>query len=318
MNSFTALLIIGLLLTGTAWSQTRLATAPAATTANQSATTPASTTATPAATNRPAARPATTSASSTTASPNRRQELYDQYHGYNKKPGSPAPATPAERRASRPAPAAEPDRPVSPAGTESIAGTKQPVSSDVGNARVRIGVRGGITRLVYLEKLVGAEPTAGFVGGFVLNFGRGAVSFQPELNYARYAKKATIKNITGTGSSSEITLTEAIDRFEIPLLVKFASGSANSTRFFLNVGPYGGYTSGTSRNGQNASDNATNRFSYGAAGGVGVALKAGPGHATIEVRGLYQLGITNNSVSTDPRAINAQATVGYMLPLGGR
>ena len=318
MNSFPALLAISLLFAGTARSQTRPATAPStATTTNQSTTIPTSTTAT-SATTHPAARPATTSASSTTASPNRRQALYDQYHGYNKKPGSSAPATPAQRQVSRPVPAAEPARPVAVAGTESVAGTKQPGSSDAGSARVRIGVRGGITRLVYLEKLVGAEPAAGFVGGFVLNFGQGAISFQPELNYARYAKKATIRNIVGAGSSSELILTEAIDQFEIPLLVKFASGSANSTRFFLNVGPYGAYTSGRSRNGQNISDNAANRFSYGAAGGAGVALKAGPGHVTVEVRGLYRLGIMDNSVSTDPKTINAQATVGYMLPLGGR
>ncbi len=150
------------------------------------------------------------------------------------------------------------------------------------------------------------------MGGFVFNFGRGTLSFQPELNYARYAVKSK-------EAFSGRTFAVAQDRFELPLFLKIASGSVNSTRFFLNVGPYGAYASGASVDGRKVSlDGATGRFSYGAAAGVGAALKAGPGHVTVELRGLYEVGTTDNGVSRDSRLMNTQATVGYMFPLGGR
>ena len=115
------------------------------------------------------------------------------------------------------------------------------------------------------------------------------------------------------------TLTLNSDQFEVPLFLKIASGSVNSTRFFVNIGPYGAYTSSVSVNGQKGSlEGVPGRFSFGAAAGVGVALKAGPGHVTVELRGLYELGTSDRKIGTDSKTILSQATVGYMFPLGGR
>lgn len=290
MKSFFALLAISTIATGTAQSQTPSVTRPTNTTI----------------TSRPSVQPPTTPA---TTSPNRQQELYDQYHSVSKRPSSITPTPPAGQPASRPG--------SQPTASAPVDGAERPVSLDASRSGVRIGIRGGVTYPAYLEKQLAVDPTAGFVGGFVFQFGRGTLSFQPELNYARYAGRTTI----GSGTVVETTINIAQDRFEVPLLLHIASGSVNSTRFFVNVGPYGAYASSASRNGQKvALDGSTGRFSVGAAAGVGAALKAGPGHLTLEVRGLYQLGNTGNggTINTDSRVINTQATLGYLFPLGGR
>lgn len=291
MKSFFALLAIGVIATGTAQSQTPSATNPASATA----------------TSRYSVRPPATPAGP--ASPNRQQELYDQYHGVSRRPSSITPTPPAGQPVSRPV--------SQPAASAPVDEAERPVSLDTPTSGVRIGIRGGVTYPAYVEKQLAVDPTAGFVGGFVFQFGRGTLSFQPELNYARYAGKTTI----GQGTVAESTINVAQDRFEVPLLLHIASGSVNGTRFFFNVGPYGAYASSASLNGQKvALDGSTGRFSVGAAAGVGAALKAGPGHVTLELRGLYQLGDTGNggTVNTDSRLVNTQATVGYLFPLGGR
>ena len=286
MKYFFIRLSFSLLLTAPVLAQAQSATKKPATAKPTSATTqtsakPASISS--AASTRPAVRPpATSPGPQTTASPNRQQEQYDQYHSVTKKETTIA--------------------------TTSSAG-KRPVSSDGSLSGFRIGVRGGVTRLVYLEEVTGIEPSIGFVGGLVVNLGKGTFSFQPELNYARYAFK-----VQGTSSISG-----AVDQFEIPLLLKISSGSVNTNRFFLNVGPYGAYVSSASLNGQNLSlDDATNRFRFGAALGVGAALQAGPGHFTVELRGLYELGDSEAGFNLDSKTIYPQATIGYMIPLGGR
>ena len=290
MKAFFALLAVGMIATGTAQSQTQSVTKPANATA----------------TNRYSVRPPTTPASATT-SPNRQQELYDQYHGVSKRPSSVTPTPPAGQPAVRPV--------AQPVASAPVDGAERPVSLDGSRSGVRIGFRGGITRLVYLDRLpdINADPTVSFVGGFVFNFGQGTLSFQPELNYARYA----LKNTNGSGSP----LTQAINQFEVPLMLKIASGPVNTTRFFLNIGPYGAYTSSINLNGQNESlDNATGRFSFGATAGIGAAVKVGQGHLTFEIRTLYRLSNAANGIAfnTEYRALNTQATVGYMIPLGGR
>ena len=300
MKSRITFLVIGLFVAGAVQAQTRPTTT--------SPTKPASSTAA----NRYSVRPPATSASPTPVSPNRQQELYDQYHGVSKKSVAPTPSStaPMERQAvSRPASRPAPATPTAPVATVA----ERPVSSDGSTSGVRIGIRGGITRYVLLEKSGGIiDPAIGFVGGVVFNVGRGTLSFQPELNYARYGMKIN-DPFTNT------TLTLNSDQFEVPLFLKIASGSVNSTRFFVNIGPYGAYTSSVSVNGQKGSlEGVPGRFSFGAAAGVGAALKAGPGHVTFELRGLYELGTSDRKISTDSKTILSQATVGYMFPLGGR
>ena len=58
------------------------------------------------------------------------------------------------------------------------------------------------------------------------------------------------------------------------------------------------------------------RFSYGAAGGLGVALKAGTGTLLLEGRYTYLMAGQDNGVQKTPQS--AMLSVGYLIPLGGR
>ena len=275
MKTLYTLVILGLLPVGLAVAQNN------STPSNRSSVRP------------PATRPAAADAQNTT--PNRQQELYDQYHGVNKKTTPPTTtAAPATSRIES-QPDAVANRPELPSASGSTSG-------------FRIGLRGGVTYLVYTEKATGVDPTVGFVGGLTFNLGAGAISFQPEINYARYSIKSSLSSVT-----------VASDRIEVPLFLKLSTGTYNGSRFFLNVGPYGTYLASASLNGKKISlEGVEGRISYGAAAGIGAALKAGPGHLTVEVRGYYQLGDNNKPSSGTSTTIPAQATLGYLFPLGGR
>lgn len=252
--------------------------------------------------------------STTTTNTNRQQELYDQYHGVTPRPTSAPTPTSGSMSRTQPDKPAQPDRnarTAQPAKPEQAA----PASSDDSPAGIRIGLRGGVTYPVYLEELTGLDPAIGFVGGIVFQFGSGGIAFQPEINYTRYA----YKQVSDNGPGGKISSTGAADRVEIPLLFKIATADASSTRFFINVGPYASYLLSTSTNGKTDSlDGTKGRFGFGAAAGIGAAIKAGPGHVTVEVRGLYSLGDIDNGFNTDSQTIATQATIGYLIPLGGR
>ena len=180
----------------------------------------------------------------------------------------------------------------------------------MGRSGVRIGFRGGITYPTFTDTRPTATPGPGFVGGVTLTLGKGHVLFQPEVNYARYV----IKNNSVFGAN-----TRAVDNVEIPLFLRIATGTYAGNRFFINIGPYASYAASTSVDGKKVDvSNTTGRFGFGAAAGVGFALKAGPGHVTIEGRGLYSLGNTYSGLNTDSNTILGQATLGYIFPLGSR
>ncbi|GAB3960778.1 hypothetical protein GCM10028805_58790 [Spirosoma harenae] len=253
---------------------------------------------------------------------NRQQELYDQYHGISKKPATTAPAATSaptsnragyapvasvpqvqEPTADKPAPSMSRDQSMS---REPMQGPERMANA---NSGFRIGVRGGVTYPTYLEKTVGVDPVVGFTGGLVLNFGKGSISFQPEVNYSRYSQKE--KDLFSTD-----VYTGASDMLEVPLFLKISSGSYSGSRFFVNIGPYGSYLLSASVDGKKLNiANLSGRFGFGAAAGLGAALKAGPGHFTIEVRGLYSLGDTDNGFSTDSKTILGQGALGYIFPL---
>lgn len=173
-----------------------------------------------------------------------------------------------------------------------------------------MGLRGGVTYLYNFDSDIETDPAISFIGGLVFNFGKGAVSFQPEINYARYGVKS---DLFGT------TITAAFDQIEVPLLLKIATANASQSRLFINVGPYGSYLLNISLDGKTQSlDGVKGRFGFGAAAGIGGSIKAGPGHLTVEVRGLYPLGDTDGGFSTDSKTILGQGTLGYVFPLGGR
>lgn len=274
--------------------------------AQTSPTTPAPATTSRPAVKPPATRPATASTpsaptgSTTTGTTNRQQELYDQHHGITRKPTPPAPvSTPASQ-------------PTGGYGTAADSRAESsPAASDASLPGLRIGVRGGVTYPVYTENTPFSDPALGFVGGLVLNIGAGKLSFQPEVNYVRTSTKEI-----GFGADGSIS---SFDYVQVPLLLKISSGTYAGTRFFLNVGPYGSYVASASFDGKKIPiDGNEGRLSYGAAAGIGAALKAGPGHLTIEVRGHYQLGDNAKPNSGTNNVVPVQATLGYLFPLGGR
>ncbi|GAB3991227.1 hypothetical protein GCM10028807_20870 [Spirosoma daeguense] len=238
-------------------------------------------------------------------STNRQQELYDQYHGISKKSSS---TTTTTTTTSSPAPVA--NRPTTAEQSAPMVASRTQSTDEYGSTSgVRIGVRGGVTYLAYLEEQRGVESAIGFTGGVTFNFGAGTLSFQPEINYSRYSQKVAILG----------TSTYANDLIEVPLFLKISSGTYDGNRFFLNIGPYGAYLASSSIDGKKRSlEGTSDRFMYGAAAGIGADLKAGPGHFTVEVRGLYGLGTIDSGFDADSKTILAQAAIGYKFPLGGR
>lgn len=247
---------------------------------------------------------------STTVTSNRKQELYDHYHSYSNQAGkSSKTPTPAVTPTDNPV-ATNP--PVNTPTTTSTTNRNEPLqpTSPAGNpsSKFRIGIRGGVTYPVFLEKFTGIDPALGFVGGVTFTLGTGTLSFQPEINYVRNSLKESTFGFSANYS---------IDEVQVPLLLKISSGSYEGSRFFFHVGPYASYVTSASVDGKKISlSGAEGRFGFGGAAGLGAALKAGPGHVTIEVRGLYALGNTDDGFNTDSRVIDGQGTLGYIFPLG--
>ena len=246
----------------------------------------------------------------TTQTPNRRQELYDQYNSYSTKPASTAGVSvPVKTAPMMESQQSSVDNPVVPPTDAANENQRQPTTV-AGRSGIRIGFRGGVTHLAFTDTRPTATPGLGFVGGITLTLGKGAVSFQPEVNYARY----TVKNNSIFGAN-----TQAVDLVEVPLLLKISTGTYAGNRFFINVGPYASYAASSSVDGKKVDvSNMNGRFGFGAAAGIGVALKAGPGHVTIEGRALYSLGNSYNGFNANTNTILGQATLGYILPLGSR
>ncbi|WP_461089480.1 porin family protein [Spirosoma gilvum] len=262
---------------------------------------------------------ATTQPNSRTVVTNRQQELYDQYHGITKKPATSAPVAvttatnnrrvteqqAASSSTTQPPVADEPRK----AMTRETMTRPERIALDGTSSGFRIGFRGGVTYPFYTEKVIGIDPAVGFTGGVVLNFGKGSISFQPEVNYTRYSQK--IKDSFSTDIYSI-----ARDYLEVPLFLKISSGTYAGSRFFVNIGPYGSYLASASSDGKKTNiSNSSGRFEFGGALGIGAALKAGPGHFTIEARGLYPLGDTDGGFNTDSKIVWGQGAVGYIFPL---
>ena len=255
----------------------------------------------------------TPTSTTTSGSTNRMQDLYDEHHGITKKratiTNAPAGSSSPSEKPARTKSGQKTDEPATDQSTVGMSKSDQE-SVDGSTARTRIGIRGGVTYPFFTEKPVGIDPTLGFVGGLTFNFGTRTVSFQPEVNYSRYSQKV---------DAFGFTTKRATDVLEVPLFLKISSGTYAGNRFFLNVGPYASYALSTSEDGKKISlDGAKGRFGFGAAAGVGAAIKAGPGHVTVEVRGLYGLGNTDSGFNTDSKTIFGQGTLGYIFPLGGR
>ncbi len=241
-----------------------------------------------------------------TAPPNRQQDLYDRYYGTQSKvpvakPSNMAAKTPRQRpRVVQPV--VEADRPV--------AVVRQPIAYSATN--VQIGARGGVLTPALLDRNTSFSAGTDFVGGVMLVLGSGWIQFQPEVNYSRTAFRS---RFLGTGIRRAAT-----DQVVIPMLARFSLGSAAGNQVYALVGPYGAYGTSTSLNGQKVRfDPDERRVSYGAAAGIGVAIRTGPGHINLDLRGRYQLSATNQAVfESRPSSIYTEATLSYLYPLGRR
>jgi hypothetical protein len=242
-----------------------------------------------------------------TAPPNRQQALYDQYNGINHKAVTARqPTKLAKPVAQRPRSESTPVAPVSAIPSEDAA---QPVVQLTARTRIRIGARGGILTPVLIGNNRYSAGTD-FIGGVMLVVGSGRVQFQPEVNYSRTALR---NRFLGTGVTRS-----AIDQVVVPLLARLSFGSVTGNQVYINAGPYSAYETSTSVNGLKIPfDRDEQRISYGAVVGLGLAIRTGPGHIGLDVRGRYQL-TNRNPVGSEGRsdAVYTEATLSYLYPLG--
>ncbi|GAB4003787.1 hypothetical protein GCM10028808_00080 [Spirosoma migulaei] len=172
----------------------------------------------------------------------------------------------------------------------------------------------GGTDISALGEGVKLARVTGFHGGVIVNIGGPNFSVQPEILYTQYGVRVA-------AGADYFQL--KYNLVEVPILLKASFGQPN-LRFFINAGPVAGYTtSGTisvQESGQSQSQaldvTSSGRLSFGASGGAGVALKAGPGSVQLEARYSYLFSSNEDGVALNPQ--NAMLSVGYLIPLGGK
>lgn len=244
-----------------------------------------------------------------TAPPNRQQALYDQYNGINHRSTAAKPTTTLTKPVARkPHPESAPAVVVAAIPVDDAA---QPVVQTTARTRIRIGARGGVLTPVLTGNNRYSAGTD-FIGGVMLVVGSGRVQFQPEVNYSRTALR---NRFLGTGITRS-----AVDQVVVPLLARLSFGPVAGTQVYINAGPYSAYETSTSVNGLKIPfDRDEQRISYGAAVGLGLAVRTGPGHIGLDLRGRYQLTNTTPMGSESRSdAIYTEATLSYLYPLGRR
>ncbi|GAA4451684.1 hypothetical protein GCM10023189_13860 [Nibrella saemangeumensis] len=197
--------------------------------------------------------------------------------------------------------------------------------------RISIGLRAGrnwgtVSR-ADIDNLPGAQPeyAPGFHGGFIMNIGGPVFSIQPEILFNQYNFRYSINQTTNTGFAEG-----NINMIDVPVLLKASFGSSNA-RFFLNAGPYGTFFINGKVNGRVSvgsrefslsgpieRENFGKRFGYGVTGGLGLALRLGPGDLLLEGRYNYLAGYAQEDNTEKTKAKLFMASLGYLIPLGGR
>lgn len=234
--------------------------------------------------------------------PVKKQQMYDELHGVKAKTAEPQGKGKGARESRR---AKAEDTGRMPSESNRSMGEGSEASSFIG---VKVGgnyaamlsdytISDGLGGTINLGK---ADPSYGFHAGIVAQFGNGGIAFQPEVLFNQNYDKDFVGNSVATSS------------LVVPLLAKFQFGQQGSTRFFVNVGPYGAYS---------LNNNNDGIIGYGGALGLGVGIPAGSGKFTVEARGYYGLGSTaeGSKFGTQPgNPILGQLSVGYLFPLGGR
>lgn len=191
--------------------------------------------------------------------------------------------------------------------------------ASVDGSRFRIGFRvGGNSSTISGTDISALGPgvklarVTGFHAGVMFNFGGPDFSVQPEILYTQYGVKVT-------DGTDYLQLKYGI--VEVPVLLKASFGQSN-VRFFVNAGPVATYTMNgkisVQESGQSGSKpldlTGTGRFSFGATGGAGVAVQAGPGAVQIEARYTYLFSSNDDGAKINPQ--NAMLSIGYLIPIG--
>ncbi|UFH52656.1 porin family protein [Spirosoma sp. KNUC1025] len=234
-------------------------------------------------------------------------------------PASTAPAPQPQARQEQPVAAYVAPAPQAAPSSRPAARPVAPVSTYESRFRIGFRVGGNSSTIGGIDPEtfgigVQANRVMGFHGGVLFNFGGPSFSVQPEILYTQYGIKMT-------AGSDYLQLKYSI--IEVPVLLKASFGQPN-LRFFINAGPVATYTLGGTlsalEGGQSGSQkiDMTNegRLSYGASGGAGVAIQAGPGAVQLEARYSYLFSTNDNGTNLHPQ--NAMLSVGYLIPLGGR
>lgn len=213
-----------------------------------------------------------------------------------------------------------PAEPVKTQSTSARRPTPQPAPAYPSERGLKIGFRVGANSSTFggvdvsdLGEGVKVARVMGFHGGVVFNIGGPRFSVQPEVLYTQYGVRLAF---------GDDYLQLKYNLVEIPVLLKASFGQPK-LRVFVNAGPVITYTaSGTisvREGGQSDSQSLPmsneGRLAYGASGGAGVAISAGPGRVQLEGRYTYLMS-GNGDDQTKPQ--NAMLSIGYLLPLGGR
>lgn len=153
-------------------------------------------------------------------------------------------------------------------------------------------------------------------GGLVFNFSLGNVlSLQPEILYSRNSL------VTYSRGGDLKTTTSSID---VPVLFRFSFG--NKTQFFINAGGAARYALETKERYAGGMEQTTDyegqdfdqRTTYGAAGGMGIALNSYGGQFFIEARGYYPMGSFRDGwlEGSENRRLNVGLSLGYLARFG--
>lgn len=192
------------------------------------------------------------------------------------------------------------------------------VPASAQEARFKVGFRLGVNSSTFggvdiseAGPGVKLSRVTGFHGGVFFTMGGPQFSVQPEILFTQYGVRVA------AGSDYEQYKYNLV---EVPVLFKASFGQP-SLRFFVNAGPVLTYTMGgtysVSIGGQSDSQKIpmTNdgRLAFGASGGAGLALKAGPGSVLVEARYSY-LFSNKSGVTLHPQ--NLMLSAGYQIPLG--
>lgn len=154
----------------------------------------------------------------------------------------------------------------------------------------------------------------GYAASIIVNKAFSEVfSIHSEIGYVQKGNKyEIIPNVSGG------QLIENTKHFlEIPVMARAALGN-DKVKFVMNAGPAISYRLSSRADysdGTSLSYSKDAFFGLDITGGMGLMIKAGPGHILISMRATHELH-TFTPYQTNAKNVNYTITVGYIIPLG--